>query len=284
MLWGTFTAAHIVSLLCAVGLTVGLHFLLRRLSDRRKIAVLFVLSFAGIAAVVFNLVTWGSPLEYLPLHMCSIHAMLLPVTVGTRHRVLGMFSLFCCLGAALALIVNTGQAHFEILSPTFAFYYFPHVLEAAVPILLFTTGLIRPEGRAIAPTVLLTVLVYTAVHFANLGINAYAAAEGLMNWAGEPLTVNYMFSLSPEGNPMLAFFLRCIPYPYWYMYAAVPLLAVYLLAVWGIARLASRRKKGGRKALPTPRTYAILLTETDHSSTPEDCTYERSNECDPCRV
>lgn len=243
MPWGTFTVPHIVSLLCAVGLTVGLHFFLRRLSDRRKVAVLFVLSFAGIAAVIFNLVTWGSPLEYLPLHMCSIHALFLPVTTATRHRVLGMFSLFCCLGAALALVVNTGQAHFEILSPTFAFYYLPHTLEVAVPILLFTTGLIRPEGKAIAPTVLLTVLVYTAVHFANLGINAYAGAHGLVDWAGSALTVNYMFSLSPEGNPLLEFFWKCIPYPYWYMYAAVPLLAVYLLAIWGVGRLRSRSAK-----------------------------------------
>lgn len=242
MLWGTFTVPHIVSLLFAVVLTVGLHFLLRKLSDRRKTAVLFVLSFAGISAIVFNLVTWGSPLEYLPLHMCSVHALILPVTVATRHRVLGMFSLFCCLGAILALVVNTGQAHFEILSPTFAFYYFPHALEAAVPILLFTTGLIRPEGRAILPTVLFTVLVYTAVHFTNVGINAYAAAQGLANWEGNTLTVNYMFSLSHEENPLLKLFWRCIPYPYWYMYAAVPLLAVYLSSVWGLTRLLSKKR------------------------------------------
>lgn len=242
MLWGTFTVPHIVSLLFAVVLTVGLHFLLRKLSDRRKTAVLFVLSFAGISAIVFNLVTWGSPLEYLPLHMCSVHALILPVTVATRHRVLGMFSLFCCLGAILALVVNTGQAHFEILSPTFAFYYFPHVLEAAVPILLFTTGLIRPEGRSILPTVLFTVLVYTAVHFTNVGINAYAAAQGLANWEGNTLTVNYMFSLSHEENPLLKMFWHCIPYPYWYMYAAVPILAVYLSSIWGLTRLLSKKR------------------------------------------
>ena len=240
MLWGTFTVPHIVSLVCGVGLTVGLHFLLRRLSERRKTAVLFVLSFAGIAAVVFNLVTWGSPLEYLPLHMCSIHAMILPVTVATRHRVLGMFSLFCCLGAILALVVNTGQAHFEILSPTFFFYYLPHTLEVAVPILLFSTGLIHPDKRAILPTVLFTVFVYTAIHTANLGINAYAAAHGLVSGDGLPLQVNYMFSLSHEENPLLKLFWRLIPRPYWYMYAAVPILAAYLSSIWGITKLLSR--------------------------------------------
>ena len=258
MLWGTFSAAHIVSLLLAVGLTVGLHFLLRRFSDRRKIAVLFVLSFAGIAAIVFNLIAWGSPLEYLPLHMCSVHALFLPITVATRHRVLGMFSLFCCLGAVLALVVNTGQTHFEILSPTFAFYYFPHVLEVAVPILLFTTGLIRPEGRAILPTVLLTVLIYTAVHFTNVGINVWAAARGLLNWEGRPLTVNYMFSLSHGGNPLLKLFWKCIPYPYWYMYGAVPILAVYLSSIWGLSRLFAR-DRGLQESLDNEETVCYTF-------------------------
>ncbi len=240
MLWGTFTVPHIVSLLCSVGITVGLHFWLRRLSDRRKIAVLFLLSFGGIAAVIFNLIAWGSPLEYLPFHMCSIHALLLPVTVATRHRVLGMFSLFCCLGAALALLANTAQAHFEILSATFFFYYVPHTLEVSVPLLLLTTGLIRPAGRAVLPTSLFTVGIYTAVHFINLAINRHADAHGLIGGEGTPLSVNYMFSLSPAGNPVLEFFYKCIPHPYWYMYAAVPLLVVYLLLLWQISKALHR--------------------------------------------
>lgn len=88
MTWGNFTVTHIVSLVIAIGIVVGLYFLLRKRSDKVKTAVLFVLSFSGIAAIIFNLIKWGSPLEYLPLHLCSIAAIVLPIAVITRSKVL----------------------------------------------------------------------------------------------------------------------------------------------------------------------------------------------------
>ena len=81
MLWGSFGAVHILSLLLGAGIIVGLYFLLRRFSAKTKTVVLGILSFSGIAAIIFNLVTWGSPYEYLPLHLCSLTAMVLPVVV-----------------------------------------------------------------------------------------------------------------------------------------------------------------------------------------------------------
>ena len=117
--WGTFTPQHIATLLLSAAMIVGLHFLLRKLPQKQQTAILFVLSFAGIAAIVFNLLMWDSPIEYLPLHMCSINAILLPLTVLSRNRVLGSLTLLWCLGAALALIANTGQADFVIPSAAF---------------------------------------------------------------------------------------------------------------------------------------------------------------------
>ena len=52
-----------------------------RLERKIQTVVLGILSFSGIAAIIFNLVTWGSPYEYLPLHLCSLTAMVLPVVV-----------------------------------------------------------------------------------------------------------------------------------------------------------------------------------------------------------
>ena len=242
MLWGTFTVVHIISLIICLIVIIGLHFLLKLFSKKVKIGILFILSFAGIAAIIFNLVMWNSPIEYLPLHMCSINAMLLPITVLTRKRVLGTTTLFWCLGAALALIVNTGQANFEIMSPTFFFFYMPHMLEVAVPVLLFTTGLIKFDIKTVPFTIIITMLIYTGVHFANLGLNAYAEAKSLIDYAGNPIRVNYMYSLNTDGNPMLGFFYDLIPFKYWYMYGAIPLIVAYLGIIWGIERLCTGLK------------------------------------------
>ena len=79
MLWGSFGLVHLISLALGAGMVVGLYFLLKGKSERVQLAVLGVLSFAGIGAIIFNLVTWGSPWEYLPLHLCSLSAMVLPL-------------------------------------------------------------------------------------------------------------------------------------------------------------------------------------------------------------
>lgn len=246
MPWGTFTPQHIVTLLLSVSLIVGLHYFLRHRTPRVQTAVLFVLSFAGIAAIVFNLLMWGFPLEYLPLHMCSIHALLLPATVLSKNRILGSLTLLWCLGAVLALIVNTGQADFVIPSATFFFFYIPHTLEIAVPVLLFTTGLIRFDFRTTPITVALTMGIYTLVHIANLFLNRFVQANGILNYFGEIAQINYMFSLSPEGNPLLELFWKIIPHPYWYMYMSIPLILAYFALIWAITRIAARMKAGRR--------------------------------------
>ncbi len=236
MLWGSFGATHILSLLFAAGMNVGLYFLLKRKSDTVRKRVLFPLSFAGIAAIVFNLVAWGTPLEYLPFHMCSITALLLPATVWTRNNVLGNLLLLWCLGALLALLVNTAQANYRIFSWTFFFYFFPHALEFGIPILLFALGMVKFHPKYILSTVAITFVIYTGVHFINLAVNAYAAGNGIINPSGNLVQVNYMYSIAP-ANPVLDFFWSVIPCPYWYMYLGVIVIALYLGAIWLGVRL-----------------------------------------------
>lgn len=85
---GFFRHSPHFSLLLGAGLMIGLYFLLRLFSAKVQTVVLGILSFSGIAAIIFNLVTWGSPYEYLPLHLCSLTAMVLPFAVFTRSKVL----------------------------------------------------------------------------------------------------------------------------------------------------------------------------------------------------
>ena len=74
MVWGTFSIAHIISLVIAVLLNVITFLILKNKREKVKIIVLLSLSSFGILAIIFNLVAWNSPLEYLPFHMCNIKA------------------------------------------------------------------------------------------------------------------------------------------------------------------------------------------------------------------
>jgi len=231
MLWGSFGAVHIISLLVAVALHVGLYFLLKGRSQRVQTIVLGILSFSGIAAVIFNLVTWGSPLEYLPFHLCSLNAIALPFAVFTRNKTVSNLLLLWALGAVLALVLNQAQADYEIFSATFAFYFFPHALEVGIPILLFCLGLTKKDCRCIVSTVVITLVCYTAIHFINLGLNSYIEANQIMNADGELIQVNYMYSLQPE-NPVLVMMHNVLPQPYFYMFLGIPLIIVYLAVVY----------------------------------------------------
>ncbi len=221
MEWGTFGAAHIISLLAAAAMLVGLYYLLKIRSRKTQTLVLGVLSFSGIAAIIYNLVTWGSPLEYLPLELCSFNAMMLPVAVFSRKKVVGNLLLVWSLGALMALVVNHQMTEATLFDWPFNFYYFPHVLEFGIPILLFKLGHVKKEPKCIFSTVAITMAVYTLAYGVNLWING-----------STQLQVNYMFSVDPSVNPLTALFYQLIPYEYWYMYAILPVLAIYLGLVY----------------------------------------------------
>ena len=243
MVWGSFGIVHILSLLFGAGMIIGLYLLLRCFSTKIQTIVLGILSFSGSAAIIFNLVTWGSPYEYLPLHLCSLTALVLPFAVFTRSKVLSNLLLLWSLGAVMALVVNTAQANFEIFSPTFVFYFFPHLLEFGIPILLFRLGLVGKDMKCIVSTLLITLCVYTLIHLGNEALNHYFVTNQICNPSGAIVQVNYMYSIRPE-NPVLALFWAWLPHPYFYMLPVVLIVLIYLGFVYSkqiIARLKKKR-------------------------------------------
>ena len=241
MTWGTFGAVHILSLLASAAIIAILYALLKNKPQKTQIAVLGVLSFAGIAAIIFNLFAWNSPLEYLPLHLCSLAAIVLPFAVFTRSRTLNNLLLLWGLGALMALVINHAQAHFEVFSWTFFFYYIPQTLEFGVVVLMFLLRLVRADARCIPSTVGITAAAYTLAHLCNVWINGYCEAHNILDSAGEVLQVNYMFSIVPENPALQLIFTR----PYWYMFGILPVILLYLCLVYN--RQLRRRLKNRRK-------------------------------------
>ncbi|MBR3845589.1 MAG: YwaF family protein [Clostridia bacterium] len=236
IIWGPmFGTVHIVTLVVAVLINVALYFALSNASRKTQVITLFFLSFAGIAAIIFNLVTWGRPWEYLPLHLCSLNAMLLPFAVLTRKKWACNLLLLWSLGSYIALILHTtgGMDQTNLFSWSFVFYYFPHVLEAGIPILLFALKLVDKDHKTIKSTLIITFACYTAIHFINVAINSGLIGPG-------DIQVNYMFSITPN-NPLLQLFWMVIPSSYWYMLLCIPVILLYL-GWWYLPELLEYRK------------------------------------------
>ena len=221
MTWGFFTPFHITTLILAAAALVGLHFILRGKPPRVQIAVLFCLSLSGVAAIIYNLVRWNDPLWNLPLHLCSINAMLLPVAVLTQNKTIGNLLLVWCLGALAALVLNYDVADDSFFSEQVVVYFFPHVFEFGIPLLLFSLKLIEKDPRCIGSTMGITMVIYTVVYGINKLIIHFFPDKN----------VNYMFSMRPN-NPLVEWFYSIIPYEYWYMYLVLPIVFVYLCIVY----------------------------------------------------
>lgn len=236
MEWGFFGPVHIATLVAAAAILIGLYFAIRKAPQMVQVWVLGVLSLSGIAAIIFNLVRWDNPIAYLPLHLCSINAMMLPVAVFTRNKTISNLLLVWSLGALAALVLNFEMTETLLFSESFNFYYFPHVFEFGIPILLFKLGLVKKDVRCIGSTLTITMAIYTVVHIINCCINTYIPGAD----------VNYMFSIEAI-NPLTALFYKLVPYQYWYMYLVLPIVAVYLLGVYTPQIRANLRQRKASK-------------------------------------
>ena len=248
MVWGSFGRVHLATLALAVLLIALLYVLLKNKSPKLQTAVLFVLSFVGNAATVYNLVAWGSPLDYLPLHLCAINGLLLPIAVWTRNQKLCNLLLLWSLGAFVALVANGTMASADITSLPFLFYYFAHVSELGVPVLLFSLGLARKDTRCIGSTLAITWGAYTGVYGLNKLINFLCAAYQVTRADGSLIQVNYMYSMGPI-DPLSGALWNILPCEYWYMLLAMPIIAVYLCAVYA-PQLVRNRKAAWRQTMP----------------------------------
>lgn len=246
MLWGSFGVVHLLSLVLSAGIIVGLYFALRNQSEKVQTCVLGICSFSGIVAIVYNLLKWGSPIEYLPFHLCSLNALILPFAVFTKNKILCNLTLLWALGAVLALVINTAQADYEIFSWTFVGYYFPHTLEFGLPILFFLLKRAKLDVKCIVWTIVITFAIYTVIHFINIALNAHCIRNNIVDYKGDIIQVNYMYSIFPE-NPVLQLFYNLVPHPYWYMFLCIPVIVLYLACIYvkdivkGIKQLGSRK-------------------------------------------
>ena len=241
MTWGFFSVTHIITLILAVATVPALHFALKGRSHKTQLWVMAPLSFLGIISIIYNLTAFGNPWENLPLHLCSFNAIVLPIVVFTKNKTLGNVLLVWCLGAVAALVLNNDMEDAQLFTWPVFFYYFPHVVEFALPIVLVTLGHVKKDPKCIFTTVGLTMGIYTLVHLANLALNSYFTANDIRNAAGDAVFANYMFSLKPN-NPLLALFMKWIPGGYWHMYLVIPILVAYLLIVYA-PELLKRKKK-----------------------------------------
>ena len=158
---------------------------------------------------------WGE----LPLHLCNINLLLIPIAALTKKRSLLSFCFFIGpLGALMALIMpGSGFDGFSIFLPRMLGYYGTHFVVMWAALALGTFGLYRPKLSDLPHMMAAFFLIALAIY----GVNMVMRTTGLHPRA------NYFYTVETEGNPLLELFHRWLPVPFLYLLPCLAILGVY---------------------------------------------------------
>ena len=181
---------------------------------------------------------WGE----LPLQLCNINMLLIPIAVLKKSRPLMCFSFFLGpLGALMALLMpGNGFDGYSLLLPRMLGYYGTHFMVVIEGLALASFGLFRPRFRDLPKAALAVLGIAFAVFLFNL----------LLRWTGLHPKANYFFSVETEGNFLLELFHSWLPFPFLYLIPSFGILIPYMLLVTIPFELADRR---ARKAAAATR-------------------------------
>ncbi len=175
---------------------------------------------------------WGE----LPLHLCNINMILIPIAVLRKSRPLKCFCFFLApLGAMMALLMpGNGFAGYSLLLPRMLGYYGTHFMIVIEGLALVCFGLYRPKFRDLPRAILAALIITFCTFLINL----------LLRWTGLHPKANYFFSVETEGNFLLDIFYSWIPVPFLYLIIpSVVILGTYMMLVTFPFELADRLRK-----------------------------------------
>ena len=174
---------------------------------------------------------WGE----LPLQLCNINMILIPIAVMTDRRPLLSFCFFVgSLGAMMALAMpTTGFSGYSLLLPRMLGFYGTHFMIVIEALSIVTLGLYKPKFRDVP----MTVAALLCIGLVIFGVDM------LLRWSGLHPKANYFFAVETEGNAVLELFYKLLPYPFLYLLPCSLVLGAYTTVIISGFALADKLKK-----------------------------------------
>ncbi len=235
----TFNPLFFVTFAAFIVLLVAASLLVKNRSEKTKKIVLItacIVTFVGFFVYKYFLsidaeydklvvetrggFTWWAE---LPLQLCNINMMLIPIAVAFDLRPVKSFSFFMApLGALMALLSPAvGFDGYSIFLPRMLGFYGTHFMIIIEGLALATFGFYRPKFKDFPKTILTIVILLLVI----TGINLLLIKTGLYERA------NYFFTMEHEGISILKLFWSWIPVPVLYLLPGAVILLGYMSLV-----------------------------------------------------
>ena len=233
MIIEAFNGTYFLLLGLIIAVAVIITLLLRKKSEdvRRKVLIgICLLNIFVFIIYKFGLWygTYGLPDTYefeiwaeLPLHLCNISLMLLPIGLIFRKDFILSYGVYISpLGAILAITFGCpGFTGLNIFYPHMLGFYFTHSVLVLVGILLVILGIFKPSFKKI-PSMILLIMVMS---FGGFLVSAFLQAT-ISDLAALP---NYFYTMSTDGISILDFLWKLIPVRYLYLLPGVAIIGGY---------------------------------------------------------
>lgn len=162
---------------------------------------------------------WGE----LPLQLCNISMILIPLAVLKRSRPLMCFGFFIGpLGAFMAVMMpGNGFSGHSIFLPRMLGFYGTHFMIIIEGWALVTFGLFRPRFSDLLKSTFSLLVLALMIFCVNL----------LLRRSGLHPRANYFFTVETEGISLLELFHSWIPVPFLYLLPSILILLPYMTVV-----------------------------------------------------
>lgn len=239
----TFDLTHLLWLAAAVILAVLACALYRRLDTKKQGIMLRVIGgYIFIQEMLKNVVVAAVgefSYGYLPFHLCGINILLIAFDIIKPTDTVRTFLYYFCIpGALLALIFPNWTE-----TPFFNFFHLHsftiHILLTIYPLLLVTSGQIKPSLKSALKSLLLLVALAIPVYFLNL------------LWG-----TNFMFLMKPDSGNPLELFEKLLGSHLW----GFPiLLPIVMLVMYIPLRIIYRNKKQTEQKAETEEKETVTM-------------------------
>ena len=232
----SFGTAHFIYMAMGVTALVALALLARKLERPLAERVIKAASIVLIVLYVFRAYMYYryypgfSFLDILPLHLCILSVLILPAAVYTENAFLGNVSYAVLLPGALMAILTpeTVLGYFHAFGWMPLVFYVWHFLVAAIPLMLVSSGKLRPDIRKYPPII--------------LSLSGYALIIYIFN---QQLNTNFMFLNKPARGTIIWLFGEWLGNPGYII--ALALMAFFIIflmfAPWWVGGKVRKRQE-----------------------------------------
>ena len=184
-----------------------------------------------IAVLCYRQESWDPILHNLPLFLCSIQLIAIPMAAFTRGRIkeasLDFVCIFGILGAVLG-VYGAGQNYnaYPVLSMDNVISGISHSISGFASLYIMLSGLASLKKKNIWLTVTILLGFCVAAYTANILVD-----------------YNYMFLMAGDGTPYDILYNLVGGHKVWYPLSVVGLFYLYITGFYGVHALTQRKKQ-----------------------------------------